>query len=54
VEGVGRIAATSDSGGAQVAAPEDLSVVDALHRGDETAFGRPGHHYYGVSSSRQV
>src|SRR5262245_23108100 len=30
----------SDSGAAQVAAPDDGSVVDALRRGDEDAFAR--------------
>jgi hypothetical protein len=46
------IAAASDSGAAPVAAPEDLSVIDALCRGDETAFARLGAHYYGVSAPR--
>jgi RNA polymerase sigma-70 factor (ECF subfamily) len=34
------IEAANDSGGAQVAAPDDLSVIDALRRGDEATFGR--------------
>jgi RNA polymerase sigma-70 factor (ECF subfamily) len=34
------IEAASDSGAAQVAAPDDRSVIDALRRGDEGAFAR--------------
>ena len=38
--GYARIKATNDSGAAQIAAPDDRSVIDALRRGDETAFAR--------------
>jgi hypothetical protein len=34
------IEASSDSGATQVVAPDDGSVIDALRRGDEGAFGR--------------
>jgi len=35
------IEAASDSGAAQVVAPDDGSVIDALRRGDEGAFVAP-------------
>jgi RNA polymerase sigma-70 factor (ECF subfamily) len=46
------IKAANDSGAAQIAAPEDGSVIDALRRGDETAFARLVDHYH--ASLRRV
>jgi RNA polymerase sigma-70 factor, ECF subfamily len=45
-------AAANDSGAAQVAALDDLSVVEALRRGDEGAFARLVDHYH--ASLRRV
>ena len=42
----------SDGRAAQVAAPDDRSVIDALRRGDETAFARLVDHYH--ASLRRV
>ena len=41
VDGAGMIEAASDSGTAQVVAPNDGSVIDALRHGDEGAFAEP-------------
>jgi hypothetical protein len=40
------IEAANDSGGAPVAVPDDGSVIEALRRGDETAFARLVDHYH--------
>jgi hypothetical protein len=40
------IEAANDSGGAPVAVPDDGSVIEALRRGDETAFPRLVDHYH--------
>jgi RNA polymerase sigma-70 factor (ECF subfamily) len=50
--GCATIKAANDSGVAQVAAPDDRSVIDALRRGDEIAIARLVDHYH--ASLRRV
>jgi RNA polymerase sigma-70 factor (ECF subfamily) len=52
VDGAGVIGAANDSGATQIAAPDDLNMIDALRRGDEAAFGRLVDHYH--ASLRRV
>ena len=52
VGGCATTEATDDSRVAQVAAADDRSVIDALRRGDETAFARVVDHYH--ASLRRV
>ena len=46
------IEAANNSGGAPVAAPDDGSAIEALRRGDKTAFARLVDHYH--ASLRRV
>lgn len=52
VDGAGMIEAASDSGAAEVVAPDDGSVIAALRRGDEATFARLVDQYH--ASLRRV